>query len=92
MGIVEQLTTLFEEAGSAHHEAFAHVDGADEQWAEWYAEYLLPKLSSVLGDEVTVERIASHLADFESERQRESPDAAWAEFYAAAMARRLGLK
>ena len=34
------LADLLLEAGCAHHAAFAATDGADPDWAIWYAEFL----------------------------------------------------
>lgn len=42
------LAKLFQEAGKAHHEAFATTDGVDPEWPIWYADYLVEPLRSRL--------------------------------------------
>ena len=41
---LEQVSGLLHEAGETHHRVFRIVDGADDDWASWYADWLL-KLS-----------------------------------------------
>ncbi|MEM6634472.1 MAG: hypothetical protein AAF667_01150 [Pseudomonadota bacterium] len=48
-----ELADLLREAGSAHHQAFLAVDGADPDWALWYADYLHPKISGAFGFSVS---------------------------------------
>jgi hypothetical protein len=33
-----QISGLLHEAGETHHRVFRIVDGADDDWARWYAE------------------------------------------------------
>src|SRR5258708_40059249 len=48
---VEQISRLLHEAGETHHRVFRIVDGADDDWASWYADWLvnLSELSALLG-------------------------------------------
>ena len=41
---IEKLAELFKKTGAAHHEAFAATDGADPDWAIWYADYFHNRL------------------------------------------------
>src|SRR5438094_4764068 len=43
-GIVEEVGALLHEAAETHHQVFRITDGADEDWASWYADWLI-KLS-----------------------------------------------
>src|SRR5262249_28376806 len=47
----EQIGRLLHEAGETHHHVFRIVDGADEDWASWYYDWLinLSELPSLLG-------------------------------------------
>jgi len=38
---VEQISDLLHEAGETHHRVFRIVDGADDDWASWYAQWLI---------------------------------------------------
>jgi len=37
---LEDLAALLKQAGERHHEAFHEADGADPEWALWYAGYV----------------------------------------------------
>jgi hypothetical protein len=47
----EQISRLLHEAGETHHRVFRIVDGADDDWATWYCDWLikLSELPSLLG-------------------------------------------
>ena len=45
----EELQALLIETGHHHHEAYAESDGADPDWALWYAGYLQARLWDRLG-------------------------------------------
>src|ERR1700756_1664953 len=47
----EQISALLHEAGETHHRVFRIVDGADDDWASWYAQWLidLSELPDLLG-------------------------------------------
>jgi hypothetical protein len=47
----EQISSLLHEAGDTHHRVFRMVDGADDDWASWYAWWLinLSELPDLLG-------------------------------------------
>jgi hypothetical protein len=47
-GTPEQVSGLPHEAGETHHQVFRIVDGADDDWASWYAQWLID-LSDLLG-------------------------------------------
>lgn len=36
----QQLVSLLEEAQNAHHEYEKSIEGTDDEWAEWYAQYI----------------------------------------------------
>jgi hypothetical protein len=45
---------LLHEAAETHHQVFRITDGADDDWASWYAEWLvrLSELPELLGGKV----------------------------------------
>jgi hypothetical protein len=47
----EQISHLLHEASETHHQVFRIVDGADDDWASWYAQWLidLSELPDLLG-------------------------------------------
>ena len=38
---LEQISGLLHAAGEIHHRVFRIVDGADDDWASWYAQWLI---------------------------------------------------
>ena len=38
---MEQISDLLHEASGTHHRVFRIVDGADDDWASWYAQWLI---------------------------------------------------
>jgi hypothetical protein len=79
------LAALLRDAGRAHHEAFAHVGGADPDWARWYAAFLAPRLAIFGAPSVDAAEVASALADAEQSRKQDSTDADWPTYYASWM-------
>lgn len=79
---VEVLAALFEDTAKAHHEAFAATDGADPDWALWYAERIQAPLAELMGSERSQAELIVALVDAEAEHQARFSDQAWPEFYA----------
>lgn len=38
---VSTVSDLLHEAGETHHNVYRIVDGADDDWASWYAHWLI---------------------------------------------------
>ena len=47
----EQIAALLEEAAETHHRVYRITDGVDDDWASWYADWLLrlSELPSIVG-------------------------------------------
>ena len=84
--VAEALTAV----GSAHHRAFIMVNGADADWARWYATKLEPELAGKLAVNLSVDELTGLLPLLEKERELRAPEADWARFYADAIVRRYG--
>ena len=55
----------------------------DQQWAAWYARYLVAHgVGAMLGRTVTAEEVAALLAACDATYTREQPEASWPDFYA----------
>lgn len=84
------LTSLLEEAGRAHHEAFRHVDGHDPHWPEWYAAYIEPRIGAIT-DEVPHRAELADMLTMADVRYREArSDLSWPAFYAELLVAALG--
>lgn len=62
---IQELAALLEKTGHAHHQAFIESDGADPEWALWYAKTLEKPLSSLLNRTLTKSRIVYELVRLE---------------------------
>ncbi len=78
----DELEALFRDTNTAHHHAFAATDGADPEWARWYAQYLSSRVASLLGPGVDVARLASELVALDAEYRREQRSVSWQAYYA----------
>lgn len=77
---IQALADLFMKTGKAHHHAYIETDGADPEWALWYASYLEKPLSDLLGTSFTQSKIVYELVRLdETTDTRESP---WPNVYA----------
>lgn len=83
---VTALANLFEATGHAHHAAFSETDGADDNWAIWYAEYLRPRLRDLVGVDRVEQDIVAWLVRTEHERAARAADAPWPVYYARSFA------
>ena len=78
----EELAGLLRETGEAHHAAFEASDGADPEWAAWYAPYLQTRLGDRLGRRVTRSELTYLLIKAERAHTEADDDRPWHEFYA----------
>ena len=81
---VEQVAALLHEAGETHHRVFRIVDGADEDWASWYADWLinLSELPSVLGARPVRSELVYLLVSLDKEYTSQGPAEPWESYYA----------
>lgn len=80
-----ELVRLFEQAGTAHHAAYADTDGAHPDWPIWYAEYLHEDLSRLLGAGFTQSELVYLLVGLDKEVQQRAPGANWHRYYARSL-------
>ena len=88
MSVIEDLTTAFQQVADAHHEAYAAVDGADPDWAIWYAAHLKPRFDELLSAELPESEIVSLLLALAQEHQARGHGDPWPRFYAQLTAER----
>jgi hypothetical protein len=81
---VEAVTALLEEAADLHHRVFRLVDGADDDWASWYADWLLDRseLPAVLGRRPVRSHLVHALVQAERDLAASGSGAPWAGAYA----------
>jgi hypothetical protein len=81
---VEQISALLHEAGETHHRVFRIVDGADDDWASWYAQWLidLPELPDLLGARPVRSELIYLLVSLDKQYTAEAPGEPWEICYA----------
>ena len=84
------IASLLEEVAETHHRVYRITNGADDDWASWYADWLVNL--SELGDQLGNKPVRSHLvhALVECERDYAAADGSepWPRFFARELTRR----
>ena len=81
---LEQISGLLHEAGETHHRVFRIVDGADDDWASWYAQWLidLSELPDLLGARPVRSELIYLLVGLDKQYTAEAPGEPWETYYA----------
>jgi hypothetical protein len=87
-----KVAELLAEAAETHHRVFRISDGADDDWASWYADWLvtLSELPALLGGRLVRSELTYLLVRLDKEYGERRPDEPWEAYYAAAMLRHFG--
>jgi hypothetical protein len=82
--LLEQISSLPHEAGETHHRVFRIVDGADDDWASWYADWLisLSELPTLLGVKHVRSELTYLLVSLDKEYTTDQPTEPWEAYYA----------
>ena len=80
----EQISRLLHEASETHHQVFRIVDGADDDWASWYAPWLidLSELPDLLGIKPVRSELVYLLVSLDKQYTAEAPGEPWEAYYA----------
>lgn len=84
---------LLDEASEVHHVVYRITDGADDDWASFYADWLLDhsELSEALGGAPTRSHLVHELVDCERAVHAATPSPPrWQEVYAERIVARFG--
>ena len=81
---IDGVARLLHEVGETHHQVFRITDGADDDWASWYADWLirLSELPSMLGTTPVRSELVWMLVDCDKAYTAEPHDEPWERFYA----------
>jgi hypothetical protein len=81
---LESMRSLLNEAGETHHRVFRIVDGADDDWASWYADWLvnMSELPDVLGLKPVRSELTYLLVSLDKQYTAEHPAELWEDYYA----------
>ena len=89
---VTKIGELLHEAGETHHRLYRIVDGADDDWASWYADWLLDlsELPGLLPSRPVRSHLVHALVELDRAYVAESPSERWEDWYAGRLTERLG--
>jgi hypothetical protein len=81
---VLKVRDLLREAGKVHHAVYRMVDGADDDWASWYSDWLvnLSELPELLGAKPVRSELTYLLVRLDKEVSERSLDEPWQDYYA----------
>jgi hypothetical protein len=87
-----KVADLLHEAAETHHIVYRIVDGADDDWASWYGDWLtrLSELSQVLGSTPVRSELVYELVRLDKEYVTQQPAERWEDHYAEELVRRFG--
>src|SRR6266550_3223511 len=83
------ISKLLHEAGETHHRVYRIVDGADPDWASWYADWLisLSELPDLLGARPVRSELVYLLVSLDKRYSADAPGEPWETYYAREIAR-----
>jgi hypothetical protein len=81
---LEQASRLLHEVGETHHRVFRIVDGVDDDWASWYADWLVnhSELPRLLATKPVRSELTYLLVSLDKEYTANHPGESWEAFYA----------
>ena len=84
------MATLLHEAAETHHVVYRITDGNDDDWASWYASWLLElsELPDVLGARPVRSHLVHALVQCDLDYDAATPAEPWPHFYARHLTRR----
>ena len=88
----QRIGELLGEAAETHHRVYRVTDGADPDWASWYASWLirLSPLPELLGRTPINSELVWLLVSLDREYTTDRPDVSWETFYAIGIEAHLG--
>ena len=87
-----RVAELLHEAAETHHQVFRITEGADDDWASWYGQWLvtLSELPELLGAKVVRSELVYLLVRLDKEYRDRHPAERWEDYYARELIRRFG--
>jgi hypothetical protein len=87
-----RVSDLLHEAGEVHHVVYRITDGADDDWASFYADWLIDhsELPDTLRRAPTRSHLVHELVECERAFAQAAPSARWQDVYADRIVNRFG--
>jgi hypothetical protein len=85
---ISAISKLLQETSETHHRVYRIVDGADPDWASWYADWLvrLSELPHLLGISPVRSELVYLLVKLDKEYTEQQPGEPWENYYATRLA------
>ena len=82
-----KVSELLHEAAETHHQVFRITDGADDDWASWYSQWLvtLSELPELLGGKLVRSELTYLLVRLDKEFTERNPSERWEDYSARAL-------
>jgi hypothetical protein len=79
-----RVSGLLHEAGETHHQVFRITDGADDDWATWYSDWLVnhSELPEILGQAPARSELTWILVQLDKDFTAQKPGGKWEDWYA----------
>ena len=86
------IAELLHEAAETHHRVYRITDGTDDDWASWYADWLirLSELPSLLGVTPVRSELVYVLVKLAKDYDEAQPGEPWEDYYASRLAEHFG--
>jgi hypothetical protein len=80
----DRVSRLLHEAADTHHRVFRITDGADDDWASWYADWLvnLSELPTMLAAKAVRSELTYLLVSLDKDYTTSQPAQPWEDYYA----------
>ena len=88
----QPVSDLLHEVAEVHHVVYRSTDGADDDWASFYADWLIEhsELPAVLGAAPTRSLLVHELVESDRAFTETVPDGRWEDLYAERIVDRFG--
>jgi len=88
----KDVAALLHEAAETHHRVFRITDGADQDWASWYADWLisLSELPALLNAKPARSELVYLLVGLDKDYTARQPDESWESYYARRITEHFG--
>ncbi len=92
-GASDPVAELLQEVAETHHRVYRITDGTDDDWASWYADWLLTlsELPRVLDARPVRSHLVHALVQLDRDHTAAHTDEPWPDFYARQLREQLGL-
>jgi NAD(P)H-hydrate epimerase len=82
---ISKIAALLQQVGEVHHTVFADTEGADDDWATFYSDWLLhhSDFSKLLGRTPVRSHLTRDLVELDERYTKERHAEAWPQWYAS---------